>query len=544
MGNKKSKRKRSNRKTPPADPKLGAQKKYNIDFPHLKPFAFITVTYAVSVGVLALLFGTTFATVIATPVWAFLYLIFSKWNRRTRKQGLTNWQDLLKFPRLNYLHVGAIVLTIFLVQFLLGYLIAEFQAHMRPEFYYSVPDNLSEGLLALRDDAQTVVAMVVGAFLAYFAGGFVAGKLPNKKCPAPYRHGIVGAVIWNLFSFSVAMPILMISDDQSLSKEDFGLIILSTIPGYLVSALGTWLAVRRLATRAGVASESALSSQLNEPSKLKSVRLYVARLMKKNAGQPVLYESASIRQESTVSTNGPPQAKSGWFREHGRIVWPVLALLVLIGSVSWMHRRNSASMVSCQNPPPTAMLNIWPVDYSTVARHCHDLPPIDAKLVDAAEYSRSREQWERGLTVQPSDEIYVLIYINNGAADNAELINPGYGIARNVRLTTDISTEDKTIHYIRVEFAGENTNTVVSRFKIASDVPMRLIAVPESGEIRNYIGTELIAKGLDVGNKTLSIGDLAPKWEASVFVRFRARVEVKSRSSSTSLRLGEIHERG
>jgi hypothetical protein len=156
---------------------------------------------------------------------------------------------------------------------------------------------------------------------------------------------------------------------------------------------------------------------------------------------------------------------------------------------------------------------------------CNDYQSIDAKLVgEQYHYSQSQEEWERGLTAHAGDEIYAVVYINNGAAANAENINPGRGIARNVQLTTEISGEPSAVHYIKVRFAGDNTNTVSNSFKITTAAQERLEVVPQSGEIHNSMTSEIIAKNLDVGNNTIPIGDLPPKWEDSLFIRFRLRV--------------------
>ena len=99
----------------------------------------------------------------------------------------------------------------------------------------------------------------------------------------------------------------------------------------------------------------------------------------------------------------------------------------------------------------------------------------------------------QGLSTKAGDEFYVLIYVNNGAVDNAEERNPGHGIARNVAITTRISDEDAATHYINVGFSRNNTNTVANRFD-TTEPHGRLEQISKSGEIFNSITTELVAK--------------------------------------------------
>jgi hypothetical protein len=180
--------------------------------------------------------------------------------------------------------------------------------------------------------------------------------------------------------------------------------------------------------------------------------------------------------------------------------------------------------VNCLDPPTTAILNYWPVTYEVDKEACHDYPSVDARLVGEEHFSRSQEEWERGLAAKPGDEIVVLLYINNGAVNNAEEISPGRGIARNVRLTTEVGQETGEIHYVNVRFAGDNTNTVINRFKITTEPSARLEVVPGSGETYTATPRALVKNGLDIDNNTIAIGDIPPRWSDSVFARFRIKV--------------------
>ncbi len=446
-------------------------------------FIIITIAYVACVGLLTLMIGVTASTFLATPIWAFLFLLFSRSNRSVG-DGVVNWFRAIQIPKPDIPTVGFSALAIFLIQFTAGFLLAEYMSNTDPDFFESVPDNTLGALDVLSTNFTTALVLLLSIVLSYVAAGYVAGFILHEKNGRPYFHAALGTAAYNFVAFSIALPLLMLSDnpEDAPTKLDIVFILLFTGPTYLLAALGTRIAVgpRKEAKPVKVETEGAWPKKL----------LTVTRLLRNR-----------------------------------RVFTSLTALLVLTtgGILVWRHYK-AHRVTRCQSPPLTAMLNPWPVTYAGIAELCHDLPALDARLVDSQNYSQSREEWERGLATQIGNEFYVLIYINNGAADNAEEINPGRGIARSVRLTTEVPVDDANFHYIKTSFGGTNTNTVVSQFKITTDPHGRLEVIPRSGEIYNYVGTELIAGNLDVGNNTIDIGDLTPKWQASRFIRFRVKV--------------------
>src|ERR1041385_9047565 len=122
-----------------------------------------------------------------------------------------------------------------------------------------------------------------------------------------------------------------------------------------------------------------------------------------------------------------------WLRSRRFALSMGVIVISLLAVGFWAFVRKYPKPVRCENAPLTATLNYWPVGYAP-GIGCHENAPVDARLVGSEHYySRSREEWERGLLVKNGDEIYVRIYIGNGAVLDAEQINPGRGIARNVR---------------------------------------------------------------------------------------------------------------
>jgi hypothetical protein len=519
MGSKKTNRK-----------KAVGRRKNLVDVPQIKSFAIITLGYAIIVALLALLVGTTFATIIATPIWAFLYLVFSKWHRGSGKPEVADWRDLLRFPQLNYWNIFAVILTILAVQVVFGLLFAFVEERVRPEFYYSSPDTISAAFEELANDPRSLVVLLLSGVISCFTGGFIAGKLPNKKCPAPYRHGITATIICNLLNFSMLLPLFALSGEEDLpSSEDIGYIILGTSPSYLLSAFGTWCAIRK--RRKAASAESSMTVSDGRADILTAVnnRGTGRQSRKKHGGNQLVAECTSIEEESTTTPDLPSRTKLAttiaWVRRRRLALSISIVVMSLLGLGVWAFLRKYPKPVLCENPPTTATLNFWPVAFVPGVA-CHEYPPVDARLVGTDHFSLSREEWERGLVAKKGDEIYVSIRINNGAISNAEQLNPGRGIARNVRLKTAIAQESSEIHYVEVEFAGDNTNTVVSRFKIATRELARIEVLPNSGELFNPVTLNLTSKDFDVGNNTLVIGDLPPKYDGSggVIIRFRVRV--------------------
>lgn len=172
--------------------------------------------------------------------------------------------------------------------------------------------------------------------------------------------------------------------------------------------------------------------------------------------------------------------------------------------------------------PMTACLNCFPVTYSSPAEFCHDYSLVDARIVDGGKYSKNAEDWENGLDAKAGDEIYVLIFLNNGVADNAE---ESERIAKNVQVTTLIDTNQNSVHSIKVTAKGDNTNTAEREFKIITAENKGLEIIRESGEIYDYRGKmPPLLSTLDIGNNTMNVGNIKGNFRDSIFVRFKLKV--------------------
>lgn len=181
--------------------------------------------------------------------------------------------------------------------------------------------------------------------------------------------------------------------------------------------------------------------------------------------------------------------------------------------------------VECTNIeiPTKPTLNPFPVTYSSPAEMCHDYPIIDARIADGGSYSKNQQEWERGLAAKTGDVIYVLMWIENGAASN---FSPDKTTARKVKLTTSVDTNIGSEHFVTATFQGENTNKISARRAIYTPSTDRLELIPSSGEVYGYQGTasSLLREAQNIGNSTFEVNDIPVDFDKGMFIRFKLRV--------------------
>jgi LPXTG-motif cell wall-anchored protein len=199
----------------------------------------------------------------------------------------------------------------------------------------------------------------------------------------------------------------------------------------------------------------------------------------------------------------------------GLIIAAVAAVMIIIPT-----SRGNVSADNCPNPKAQATLNAFPVTYTSPAEMCHDYPALDARLVNGGRYSQSQADHANGVTANEGDEIYVLSYIHNSAANNLGDSN----MAKNVRIKTHVPSTVGSSHTITTSFRGDNTNAVSGSFTVQTPAGMRLEVVPNSGEMFDYKGANKLRGGFDITNAEYNIGDLRACFEYSVFVRFKVKV--------------------
>jgi hypothetical protein len=192
---------------------------------------------------------------------------------------------------------------------------------------------------------------------------------------------------------------------------------------------------------------------------------------------------------------------------------------------------NKGQGTHCPNPPEKATLNPFSITFQSPAEFCKNYAPIDVRFAtETGQYSQNEDDWEDGIKAKDGDELYVLSYIDNGAANSLPL---SVTTARNVKVTSTVETKVGSTHMVSVSFAGENTNTVSASFPIYTEPNSFIEVVPNTGQIRNFTATEIKSDRFQFGNNTIEVGDIAPGFETDLFVRFMIRVRTMGDQGSS-----------
>lgn len=205
-----------------------------------------------------------------------------------------------------------------------------------------------------------------------------------------------------------------------------------------------------------------------------------------------------------------------------------VAILMLLATFFAIPNVNSITnaAASCSPVYTQAIFNPYPVDFSQAGLDCHDRPAITAKVV-GGDYPRSRSAYLNGVTARSGQEVEVLMYVHNGAADNI-----GSAVtARNVTVTNSFGTKEREVHHMRVSIAGDgvvnspfdNTKTEYADILINTASNERLEHISGSGRIFDYQGNQ-ISSGHNFGNNTFNLGDIQGCFEFAKFLSFRVRV--------------------
>ena len=169
--------------------------------------------------------GRVFAGSIATALLTICLFIVTKWDRTRVKRG-AYWRKALRIPRFNYWNIFWIVITILFCQAALGALAATVSLQIGTSKDCISIEECMAGTLT---DRKALAISWAGAAVSYFTGGYIAQRLPNYKCPSPYRHALFAAFL--AISLNVPLTIwLLISRIDGLSEEDPGFAILASVP--------------------------------------------------------------------------------------------------------------------------------------------------------------------------------------------------------------------------------------------------------------------------------------------------------------------------
>lgn len=193
---------------------------------------------------------------------------------------------------------------------------------------------------------------------------------------------------------------------------------------------------------------------------------------------------------------------------------PVAVFMIGSGS-HFLH----ADTVNCDSAPSVATLNPFPLKFHD-NEVCKDYPVVAARLANGS-WPQNISELINGINAQAVDEIVVRIYIHDGAVTNGD---PAVTTARNIKVRTTVDGSTGSFHSIDVIAASDNTNTIQGNFSIHTGPNDRLVVVPGSGQLFDYVANP-VSSGLNIANATYNLGDMQACFQFSQFLVFRVRVE-------------------
>ncbi len=191
-----------------------------------------------------------------------------------------------------------------------------------------------------------------------------------------------------------------------------------------------------------------------------------------------------------------------------------------------------AKSESCANPPTVATLNPYPVTFQDQTNGCEDFPALSLRKVNG-NWPRSQQQLNNGIDAASGDEMWVRVYVHNGAAVN---LDPNQTTARNVRIHTSVDTSSGSNHMVSVTLSADNTNTVTGSVPVRTGINEQLQIIPGSGEVWDAFGSKTESGFTVQADNTKSLGNILACFERSVFIFFRVRV-VSVQPSNTNLQI-------
>jgi hypothetical protein len=208
--------------------------------PVLLLFVVFALAYYLILAAIYALFGERTAGWLANPLFGIAVFYITKWDG-TKTQQYISWRDYIKFPQLKLKKLIIINLTIYVVQFIGGYIAGIYVTKTRPDL---TTDTFLEGFTSTFDVWGGAIIMITGIVLSYFLGGYVAGKLSPYKYQAPYSHTAVGVFIYLLIGNVIIQILYVCECGTPPTLEDLGTFVVSIPPIMLLAIFGTRVATR------------------------------------------------------------------------------------------------------------------------------------------------------------------------------------------------------------------------------------------------------------------------------------------------------------
>lgn len=182
-------------------------------------------------------------------------------------------------------------------------------------------------------------------------------------------------------------------------------------------------------------------------------------------------------------------------------------------------RPNNSDCTKSISIPSVPAFNIFPINYEGTT-DCFDLPLLRMRKLNG-QYPKKDSEMRNGISASAGEELFGAIWVNNGAADNEELLSQT--TARDVRMSATISSEISTQHKVTVIISALNADGIKQEFLVNTRADERLEFTPNSGE-RFDAEFNLTAANFQMGNNILGIGDIRPGFHYAAYFRFRVKV--------------------
>jgi len=183
-------------------------------------------------------FGERLAAWLANPLFGVAVFFIAKWDGANRQHN-KDWWEYLRFPGVKIWKVLAIIATIFLVQFVAGFITERYVEAYHPEL---ADEDFVESLYGMLNVSDSAIIFMSGMVLSFFCGGYVAGKLCPYKFMRPYTHAAFGEGIFYLVSVVTMEFIFICKCGTPPTQEDIGWHVALAPPWLLLSLFGVWVA--------------------------------------------------------------------------------------------------------------------------------------------------------------------------------------------------------------------------------------------------------------------------------------------------------------
>lgn len=199
-----------------------------------------------------------------------------------------------------------------------------------------------------------------------------------------------------------------------------------------------------------------------------------------------------------------------------------LVVILILATIGFLAPRTIGVIraENCSNAPSVPTLNPYPLTFDASTVECKDYPLVMMKKVNGGSYPSSLQEMQAGITASAGEELFVTVYIHNGAATN---FPDSQTLAKNVLVMSIVPTSTGSTRTIQIRAGADNAEPIYQNYYVNTGPNDRLEVVANSGERFNNNG-QIMESGFAMGNNTIVVGDLKACFEYSRFYRFRVKV--------------------